>query len=249
MPTASYEAEAPLHHLARRLHNFSGHAVRDDLVNTIVSERAFEVDQPAWSDREYLDHLIVIETGWAYSFNLFPDGRRHISEFYGPGAICNWSRFSDFVERDNLLFKSGAQIRMLDRDALSQLFEERPAIATLLKRHEVARAMRASQRVRALITGDALDRIRVILLDLVDELGTIANSPEWMPLPFTLSELSDVAGITPVHLSRMLKKMTEMGEIERSDGRFRLENVSTMEAGVGYRRFFGTAKVLSHELN
>ena len=97
-----------------RLKNLSRHASVKGLEPLICGARSFQRDHPTWADRDDLANLFVLESGWAYKFVILPGGRRHISEFFGPGAICNWSRLSDFEEQGNILFKAGARVSMLN---------------------------------------------------------------------------------------------------------------------------------------
>ena len=228
----------PLSLLGRRLQNFSRHDVSADLRSLVSKRRAFSHDTPTWASRGDLGHIAVLEEGWAYKFTIMPKGQRHIAELYGPGSIVNWSRLSSFIEQDDVLFKARSLVSYLDRHALSDLLREQAAIETAVNRHELARTMRASQRTRALISLPATDRLLFLLLDLVSEYRAIGHAQDWLNLPFLHSEIADLVGMTPVHISRTFKTLVEGGIIERTASRFRFTDIGNTEASLNYRRYF-----------
>ena len=167
-----------------------------------------------------------------------PKGQRHIAEMYGPGSIVNWSRLSSFIEQDDVLFKARSRVSYLDRHALTDLLRANTAFETAVKRHELARAMRASQRTRALISLPATDRLLFLFLDLVNEYHAAGHTHEWLRLPFVQGEIADFVGMTPVHISRTFKSLVEDGIVQRSASRFRFTDIGKTEASLDYRRYF-----------
>ena len=236
---ADYPRE-PLALLVRRLHNFSGRLIRDDLSETILTQKQFAIDHPTWSDRGDLAHLFILERGFAFKFEIMPNGQRHIAEFYGPGAICNWSRLNTFEKQDDIVFKAQSVVTLLDARKLETLLDERPGIASVFKRHELARAMRTTQRIRALISRSGTEKLLFVLLDILDEFGTTGMMPEWLYIPFTQQELADLLGVTPVHVSRTFSRLEEDGIILREKRSVKLLNTKQLREGLAYRRFFRT---------
>lgn len=107
-----------------------------------------------------------------------------------------------------------------------------------LRRNEVLRELRAAQRTRALIQMSGADRVRILLLDLLDEQEACGLQCDKIALPLTQAELSDAIGLTPVHFSRMIGKLEDTGEIVREDVSIRLTDRDGMEASLGYKRFY-----------
>lgn len=230
----------PLSLLVRRLQNFSGRVVRKALADCIICQKHFETDQPIWADRGDLAHVFVVEQGFAYKFEILPDGQRHIADFYGPGAICNWSRLNAFEEQDDIVFKARTTVTLLDANRLAALFENRPGVASLIKRHELARAMRMTQRIRALISRSASEKLLTVLLDLVDEYASAGIASDWLTLPLTQQELADILGVTSVHVSRTFSRLEEQGVLERQKRSVKLANTSEARLALAYRGFFSS---------
>ncbi|MWV27193.1 Crp/Fnr family transcriptional regulator [Aurantiacibacter rhizosphaerae] len=232
----------PLGALEKRLKNFSARSSVEDIAEVICGTRSFRRDQPAWADRGDLANLFVLESGWAYKFAILAGGRRHISEFFGPGAICNWSRLSDFEEQGDILFKAGAKVTMLNASALNILLEEQPGLGAVVRQHEIARTLRTTQRVRTVISSAATEKLLFLLLDLQSEATAVGLDPIWLALPFSQIEMADILGLTPVHVSRTFAKLEEDGLITK-DGRYvQLHDVTQIRETLSYRAFFDRSR-------
>ena len=234
----SSNGEAQLSHLIRRLQNFSNRIIGERLDDAVVGRRRFASDQPIWSERGDLSSLFILEQGFAYKFQILPNGQRHIADFFGPGAICNWSRFSAFEEQDDLLFKAQSSVTLLNVEFLTELFEDQPGLASIFKRHELARAMRNTQRTRALISLSATEKLLIVLLDIFDECAVAGLEMEQIFLPFSQQEVADLLGITPVHVSRTFARLEDDGMIERDNRAIRLVNPEQLRQTLAYRSFF-----------
>ena len=230
----------PLALLVRRLQNFSGRLLREDLTDVILMQKHFERDHPSWSERGDLANLFILERGFAFKFEILPNGQRHIADFYGPGAICNWSRLNAFAQQDDIVFKARTLVTLVDPAKLSALLDERPGIASAFKRHELARAMRTTQRIRTLISRSATEKMSMLLLDVLDEHNTIGVTPHWFTLPFTHQELADLLGITMVHVNRTFARLEDEGVIERERRLIRVINAKRLREALAYRSFFRT---------
>jgi len=207
------------------------------LVDCIVEQTFFERDQPLWAEPHPSDRLYVIDEGFAFDFTILTGGKRHIFDFYGPGAICNWSRPERGDVPENIIFKSRTAVLVIERARLDALFARDPALSSAVQRHELARAMRVSQRVRALISLAAKDRLRMLLLDIAEEYGWTGNPRRWLSMPLTQEETGDLIGSTSVHVSRTFSSLERGKEIERRGNAFRFVDIDDMRQRMSYRRF------------
>ena len=226
-----------------RLHDRLGFSDKHDdfaqLGAAITSSRKIDQDQPVWADQASRQSIYIVDEGLAYSFTFLPGGKRHIDDIYGPGAICNWTRLKHEDYRCNIMAKAGTTLLALDPTRVAQWLDNRFALANLLEQHELARAFRNSQRIRALISLPAPHKIAMLLLDLQEELALAGMIDEWLPFGLTQQEIGDVAGMTVVHVNRTLAKMVDAGELERRPGKFRLLNPGRLKAQLGYLHYFG----------
>lgn len=207
------------------------------LTDCVIERVRFERDKPLWAEPDTSKKLYIIDEGFAFDFTILTGGKRHIFDFYGPGALCNWSRPERADTPERIVFKSRTNVLIVDRDAMAELFQGNPALSTAIKRHELARAMRVSQRVRALISLPAKDRLRMLLLDIAEEYDWSGEEQDWLPMPLTQEEVGDLIGTTSVHVSRTFSSLEQGGEIERRGSAFRLTDINDMRQRMSYRSF------------
>lgn len=226
-----------LPHFERRLASAGNKASLTSIAPAIVSRRSIGTLQPVWADVENRQSIYVLEEGLAYSFTFLPGGKRHIDDIYGPGAICNWARFGSPEYKCNIMLKPNSRVAILDPARLQDALKDNLNLLMAIQRHELARTLRISQRVRALISLPAPHRLAIFLLDLREEYHLSGHRESWLPLVFTQEEMADLAGMTEVHVNRTLSKMVDAGELERRPGMYCLPNADRLERQLGYRRF------------
>lgn len=224
--------------LARRLSSFIDDAEIVALHPAIDRIGVIQRDQPIWAERNHSDRIFVIDSGFAFAFSLYPDGRRHIGDVFAPGAICNWSTIWGGVLVENVTLKARSRVIVFDRERMMNILAERRELREAVERHEYARNHRRQQRCRGLISLPATERLALTLLDIQDELSVAGDGDEWFTLPLTLRELGDLTGLTDVHVSRTLKKLQDIGFLEKRGKRFRLNAMPKMQAGLDYQYFF-----------
>ncbi|GGD57455.1 hypothetical protein GCM10010990_03360 [Croceicoccus mobilis] len=232
------EASVAMATLVRRLHRFSPGADLTPLNHAFQQLRSLDRDEPVWRHKSEDHPVLVLESGFAYSFTLYPDGRRHIGDMFGPGALCGFGSAAVAEEGLNLAFKSGSRVTVFDAARLADALHEKPELELLFKQDGDARARRTAQRNRGLISLPAAEKLALVLLDLREELSLATDPGEWLPLPLTLRELGDLTGLTDVHVSRTLKKLQTDGMLERRGKRFRMGDTAALESALDYRHFY-----------
>ena len=230
---ADFELAALASRLSSVGHGLDLSSLMDCVTDTMIIDR----DRVICGDGVASDRLYLLEDGFAFDYSLLAGGKRHIIDFYGPGAICNWTRPERRDRRESILFKARSRILVLSRQSFKALLDERADIASALREHEMRRALRISQRTRALISLPAKDCLRILLLDVDDELRLTAQGSDWLPLPLTQEEIGDLIGATSVHVSRTIAALERGGEVARSGMTFRLSDADLLRERMAYRRF------------
>lgn len=233
---------APFRNLHNRLAIFSRDLSIDSLSALDAREIQFDTDQPIWFDHDQGLRLYILETGFAYSFTILPGGQRHIDDFFGPGAICNWSWVRMPETKNSILFKAGSRAISLDAGEFMSALDNNPALRKAVNRHELARTMRSSQRTTALISLPAIEKLSIFLLDLEDEYRASGNSDEWLPLSLTQPEIADMIGMTPVHANRIFRQMGKDGALDRCQKKFKLTRRAVQRDKLDYTSYFNAAR-------
>ncbi len=236
------EIGAAVEALARRLALFGDDVDASPLYPAVERIGTIQRDQPIWAERNHSNRIFVLDSGFAFAFSLYPDGRRHIGDIFAPGSVCNWSSVWGGMLIENVIFKARSKVIVLDRDRLIEVVADHRSLREAIQMHENARCHRRQQRCRGLIALPAAERLALTLLDIRDELRVGGEGDEWIGLPLTLRELGDLTGLTDVHVSRTLKKLQETGFIEKRGKRFRLNADPQMQEALDYQHFFSVSE-------
>jgi CRP-like cAMP-binding protein len=163
-----------------------------------------------------LVHLIV--EGYACRYKILANGRRQIMAVFVPGDICDF-HVQILGEMDHSIGTlTPASVVDIPRDTIAELIANPRINRALwwsslvdegtLREWLVSMGQRASAEQMAHVFCELYVRLRAVGLGAVDG----------FELPFTQDELSDLMGITPVHVNRTLTGLREAGLIHL-DGR------------------------------
>ena len=153
----------------------------------------------------------VLLSGKVKLFKIGDDGKEQTIFLFGPGEpFCLCSTFSDGVLPANLAALEDSTVMYISPPELEQLVREDPG--TLLNMMPVM-----SRRLKEAI--DMIDSLSLkqVPSRLLAYFETRAQDGR-VALDLSQRELAKVIGITPEALSRTLRRMTEEGLIEMTDG-------------------------------
>ena len=177
----------------------------------------------------------VLLDGHTYRYRLLHDGRRQITAVLVPGEICDleavmWGR-ADY------------SVGALTKCVLGEIPAEQVADPVAL-RPEMGRALwrrvlrdEAISREWLVSMGrrSALERVAHLLCELrvrMESVG-LARAEEY-DLDFTQMELSDILGLSAVHINRVLQQLRKTGLIQLSGGIVNILNLPTLEVVAGF---------------
>lgn len=163
---------------------------------------------------EVLDCLHLIETGWACSYRILRDGRRPITSLLLPGDISDSGPGLHSTLDFSIRAITPLRYKTIDSENAERLFE-RPRILRLFKAsshmsHSVAMNWIVNVSVRS-----AEGRIANLLCECYARSHAAGLTYEGRYFfPLTQTEISDVLGLSSVHVSRSLSKIKSKGLIE-----------------------------------
>lgn len=190
-----------------------------------LPERHFPPGRDFIHQGQVSPHAYLLDRGWVCIYHLMPNGNRHIVDFGIPGHIVG--------------------LRGLFQNRSDESFEAlEPVVA-----HEVSRASieRASGSVpslcetligemawdHGLVTAhlvnstrrEADSRLAHLMLELASRLQLVGlGEPNAFRCPLTQGHLADALGITPLHVSRVLRDLREADLLEFSNNEVRFLN-------------------------
>jgi CRP-like cAMP-binding protein len=175
-------------------------------------------------------HLHLLLEGWAGRYRLLPDGRRQIVNLYIPGDLCDpaWLMTTDHRTHPVVALTPLRTLRAARRDIEAEAADNAPFVATLWQETQVSAAIKGEWIVN-LGRKNALERLAHFFCEIFHRLEQAgrAGSGE-CEMPLTQVELADIAGLTPVHVNRVLQDMRGAGLVELHGRRLRIPDMERL---------------------
>jgi CRP-like cAMP-binding protein len=197
--------------LVRKLENFAPLSADERMALTAVSNRnihQFEMRSEIRSEGASSETALLIRGGWACRYKYLEDGRRQIVALLLPG---------DLTDRHAFIFRrSEHTIAALTKASVAEVAEE--DIADLrLRFRRVALALDWSDLLELAIqrewtvnlgSRDAVERVAHFLCEVFVRLQSVGMvESDRCALPLTQQEIGEIAGITAVHVNRVLQEL------------------------------------------
>lgn len=150
--------------------------------------------------------VLLLQDGWAARYKLLSDGRRHISQFYMPGDICDlsWLVSGEAGQAVTALTPIRAiaveRSKVEDRLGSDARFSHGVAVDSLLRLEAQAEWM------VTLGCRSAIERLGQLICELylrIERSGRASNSE--CAFPLSQQHLADFTGMSAVHVCRTLR--------------------------------------------
>ena len=180
-----------------------------------LEENPFPVRRGDSIAQEYdlAENAFVLMTGWVMSCSRFPDGSQQVRRLHFPGDLLAMPSVPMRHYAEDLEALSDAVIAFFPKRILAELFYM-PRLAGIMYMFAQTERITAGDRLASLGHDSAKARIAFILVDILYRLRSadesITNS---FILHLTREQIAHVAGITPVHASRMWNSLIDDGLI------------------------------------
>jgi CRP-like cAMP-binding protein len=178
------------------------------------SRRTVDRDTYLVRDGDVPSHCHLLITGFAYRHKVVANGSRQILSIHMAG---------EFVDLENLMLDVADQnVQTLSRAEIAAI--PRPALQALARRHQdLGRAMWLDTLVDASIhrewvvnvgRRDAMSRVAHLICELAIRMkaGGVGEDRRF-DLPLTQEQIADCAGLTAVHVNRVLRALRDEGLI------------------------------------
>lgn len=162
------------------------------------------------------DSVYTLLDGWAFRFQVLPDGRRHIFGFLLPGDLVTLPLLLSDRAPTSVQTLTKATLCRFDRRALEAFICERPPVLRQLARACARELEQAEERMLDIARRSAKERLAMRLLELyVRERERGAASEGKVRLPLRQQHWADALGLTPIHVSRVFATLRDDGIVER----------------------------------
>ena len=168
-------------------------------------------------------------SGWACRYITLSDGRRQILSFALPGDMLgfhvNFRRMANY----SAAAITNAKLAVVQPLRTLEIAQQYPLLSSGLSWCSAREFAILGEQALRLGRLSAFERTAHLFLELWQRLRLIGEvSDDRFDMPITQLELSDALGMTPVHMSRTMKKLFEEGLISSDDGNIKLMDVKQL---------------------
>lgn len=193
------------------------------------SERRFERGEVMVRVGQKLEFSILLLNGFALRSKLAADGSRQIVET---------NIVADFVDLHGFILgrldhevsaASTCEVAVAPHSELRRITDNYPRLARALWFQTLIDA--SIHREWMLVLGKKRGRSRIaqFFCEMHTRLGIVGLGGPSLHLPFRQQELSDMTGMTPVHLNRCLRELREAGLVTYRNGQVELHDLEALK--------------------
>ena len=207
--------------LAGTIRKLSSHSELDPADQAAILALPYSlrtIDPGAYLVREgdLPDHCCMVASGYSFRHKVTGGGHRQILAIHMAGDAVDLHAILLNVSDHNIQALTRSQIAFVPRRAIQELAEARPNVARALWTETLIDGSIFREWVVNVGRRSAMARIAHLLceLGLRMEAAGLAEAGCY-DLPLTQEQIADAAGLTPVHVNRVLQTLGRLGLIER----------------------------------
>jgi CRP-like cAMP-binding protein len=165
---------------------------------------------------ERVDNCCILLSGYACRSKMTSDGRRQIVSFHIPGDVLDLQHFLLKLADHNVDLITDCTVAWVPTDALRGLARDNPNIAMAMWRDTLIDASIFREWVLNVGQRDGRARVAHMLCEFAFRRAAAGHGAiERFVLPMTQEAIADATGMTPIHVSRMLRALRADGVIDR----------------------------------
>ena len=157
-----------------------------------------------------LNGLYVLKEGCVKSSIGLENGDRQIIRLHFPGDLLGSAGLGYTTAVDALHAANDVAVARLDRRGFARLFENHPRLGMLLYLMAQNERVTLMDRLCSVGQTSARSRVAALLITTCDRLrlqGDDDSNEIKIPFPFTQTEMGQMAGLSAVHINRVVKSL------------------------------------------
>jgi len=169
--------------------------------------------------------IYTLKSGWVTSSISLPDGVRQIARVFFPGDLMGIATIGLAEAPDTLQATTDVEFSNFERTALKPIFADHPRLAALFFLISQQERIGFLDRLVSIARTSAQARVCAMILRFRDRLRAYDPSVTCqIPMYLTQLDIADMLGMTPVHVNRMFRRLTDSGLISRGHHWLRIED-------------------------
>ena len=187
---------------------------RAALLNLPLQLTTLRADQDIVREGDRPTRSCALLEGFAATFKITPEGKRQITAFHIPGDIPDLQSLHLEVLDTSLATLTPCKVGFIQHEALHDLCERCPRIASALWRQTLIDASVFREWTVNVGRREAYARIAHILCELMVRMKAVGLAQDHTcPIPITQNEFADATGLSNVHVNRVLQALRADGLI------------------------------------
>jgi len=194
-------------------------AVKDELLDWTQKYRsqqyALDARRLLYRDGEIVNECFTLFQGWAMLYKMLPDGKRQILRIALPGDFLGFRTGHEPVNHSAMAI-TDCVLCGFPGDRLNELFREQPEIFIKLISIQQHNMSQCYDHVLSVGQKSAIESIACMLIELYNRCieRDTTGQPDSIYFPLSQEEIADYAGITLVHVSRVIKELRDQGVLD-----------------------------------
>lgn len=152
--------------------------------------------------------VLLLQDGWAARFKLLPDGRRHISQFYMPGDVCDLSWLVSKEAGQSVTALTPIRAISVDRETIESRLGFDAGFSHCVAADSLIRLEAQAEWMVTLGCRSAIERLGQLICELYLRLERAGRAGNFKcDFPLSQQHLADFTGMSSVHVCRTLRRM------------------------------------------
>ncbi|MFT3973640.1 MAG: Crp/Fnr family transcriptional regulator [Amaricoccus sp.] len=190
-------------------------------------------------------HVYTMLEGWAYRHKEIEDGRLQVLNFALPGDLLGLQLAILNDMQHTVTALTRVRLCVFQRDNVWSVYRDHPTLGFTMTWVAAREEQLLDGHLLSVGQRSAIERTVYLALHLYDRAKAVGYAADdLLPAPFGQTHFADALGITPVHLSRTLRKLRDRELMRWQDGVIRLLDRPGLEALAAYERTEGELRPL-----
>ena len=178
----------------------------------------------------------ILQSGWALSFKLLPDGGRQIIGFPLPGDCLGLRSVLLRTSDHSFSALTDAVVSVVEAPRMMAIFNEFPRLGAAI--------LWAASRDEAIVVEhlvsigrrSAIERTAHFFLELHERLQLVGMAPGYeFECPLSQYVLADALGLSAIHVNRVLRQLRERNLLTLSDRKMTLHDLPALKRLAGFQ--------------
>ena len=186
-------------------------------------------------ERQSNDHVGILETGLCVAIKRTRDGQQQNVAIYVPGDILDHETFTLGAATSTIIAMTPVTYHRLSLPRLREAMDRDGDVARAFSYYVAFQGALAQEWMLGLGRRPALERTAHLLCELVCRMRAAGQGSEIAcPFPLTQTDLSDILGLSVVHVNRTLQRLRQTRYVTIQRGRLEILDWTRLAALAGF---------------